>query len=99
MALGGEMIADKLPFVPARTSPGGLVPRIGAAVYAVRASTKRPTVAAYALGAVAAIATATVATNVRRVVKERTRIPDFFIGLAEDALVAGLTYAIVRASD
>lgn len=99
MALGGEMVADKLPFVPPRTTPGGLVPRIGGAIYAVRSTTKRPGAAAYAIAAVAAIATAFAATRLRKIITERTSIPDFVVGLAEDAVVAGLTWAAIKAAD
>ncbi|HET9028881.1 MAG TPA: hypothetical protein VFN49_01780 [Candidatus Aquilonibacter sp.] len=98
MALGGEMVADKLPFVPSRTTPGGLAPRLGGAIYAVRSAIKRPTPAAYAVAAVAAIATAFAASRARKMISERTDVPDVLVGLAEDAIVAGLTWAVVRAA-
>lgn len=99
MALGGEMVADKLPFVPARTTPGGLAPRLGGAIYAVRAAVKQPSPVAYAIAAGAAIATAFAATSLRKAIREKTKIPDVFIGLAEDALVAGLAWAAMKAAD
>ena len=96
MALGGEMVADKLPFVPARTTAGGLVPRVGGAIYAVRASVKQPSPVAYAIAAGAAIATAFAATRLRKSIKDKTKIPDALLGLAEDAVVAGLTRLAVK---
>jgi hypothetical protein len=96
MALGGEMVADKLPFVPSRATPGGLVSRAGGAIYAVSAGVRKPNVASYAIAAAAAIATAFAAAKLRKYVAENTDIPDFAIGLAEDALVAGLLWASVR---
>ncbi len=96
MALGSEMVADKLPFVPSRATPGGLAPRVGGAIYAVRAGVRKPNAAAYALAAVAAIGTAFAAAKLRRFVKEQTNIPDFAVGLTEDALVACLLWASLR---
>ncbi len=98
MALGGEMVADKLPFVPSRATPGGLVPRVGGAIYAVRTGVGKPNAAAYAIAAVAAIGTAFAAAKLRQFVKENTEIPDFAVGLAEDALVAGLLWASLRSA-
>jgi hypothetical protein len=96
MALGGEMVADKLPFVPSRATPGGLAPRLGAAMYAVRTGVRKPNVAAYAIAAVTAIGTAFAFAKLREFVKENTEIPDYAAGLAEDALVAGLLWASMR---
>lgn len=96
MALGGEMVADKLPFVPSRATPGGLVPRIGAAIYAVKAGLRKPNVATYAIAAVAAIVTAYAAAKAREAINENSDVPDFIVGLAEDALVIGLLWATVR---
>ena len=96
MALGGEMVADKLPFVPSRSTPQGLVPRVGAAIYAVRAGLRKPNAGAYAIAAVAAIATAFAATKAREAIKNNTKIPDVLVGLAEDALVGGLLWATVK---
>ncbi len=97
MALGGEMVADKLPFVPSRATPGGLVPRVGGAMYAVRAGVRKPDAGSYAIAAVAAIGTAFAFASLRKFVKENTEIPDFLVGLGEDALVAGLLWVSLRA--
>jgi uncharacterized membrane protein len=96
ISLGGEMVADKLPFVPSRTTPQGLVPRVGAAIYAVKAGLRKPDFGAYAIAAVAAVATAFAAAKVREAIKNNTEIPDVFVGLAEDALVGGLLWAAVK---
>jgi hypothetical protein len=99
MALGGEMVADKFPFVPARTTPGGLASRVGGAIYAVRSSAKQPGPAAYALAAGAAIATAFAATQLRKAIKKKLKVPDLFIGLAEDAIVAGLVWVAMKGEE
>lgn len=96
MALGGEMVADKLPFVPSRATPGGLAPRVGGAIYAVRAGVRKPNAAAYAIAAASAIGTAFVFANLRKFVKDNTEIPDYAVGLAEDALVLASLYGLLR---
>ncbi len=96
VALGGEMVADKLPFVPSRATPAGLVPRVGSAIYAVRAGVREPNPLAYAIATAAAIGTAFGAAKLRRFFKAHTNVPDFAVGLAEDALVAGLLFASLR---
>ncbi|MBV8636453.1 MAG: hypothetical protein JO322_00065 [Candidatus Eremiobacteraeota bacterium] len=96
MALGGEMVADKLPFVPSRATPGGLAPRVGGAIYAVRTGVRKPDAAAYAIAAVAAIGTAFAAANLRKFIKENTDIPDFAAGLAEDVLVLACLGGLLR---
>jgi uncharacterized membrane protein len=86
----GEMIADKLPVVPARISPGPLAFRIisgavcGGAVCA--AEGERADIGAIA-GGVAAIAGAYGFYHLRRSVGRESKAPDPLLGLAEDAMV------------
>lgn len=91
----GEMIADKLPVVPARISPAPLAFRIvsgavcGGAVCA--AEGERADIGAIA-GGLAAIAGAYGFYHLRRSIGEESKAPDPLLGLAEDAIVitAGL---------
>ncbi len=86
----GELIVDKLPIAPSRTSPPPLLSRIasgalvGAALFA---SEKRPAVAGGILGAVAALAAAYVSERLRLQVAGRLGVPDPVVALLEDGLV------------
>lgn len=88
----GEMVADKLPMIPARVSPGPLAARAmsgglcGASVFA--AEGERPGIGGLA-GALAAIASAYAFYHLRRRVGEESKVPDAALGLTEDALVVG----------
>ncbi len=86
----GEAVADKFPIVPSRTEPGSLVTRAisGAMAGAALASGRdRPVLFGAIIGASAAVAATFAVTNLRRFAKERTGVPDFVFGLAEDGLV------------
>lgn len=90
MAAAGELAGDKLPFVPARTRPAPLLGRAafgalcGAAIAQMRGTSPA---SAAATGALAAVASATVVTGLRRFVTHRLHVPDFLIGLTEDYVV------------
>jgi uncharacterized membrane protein len=92
MALG-EVGADKLPGIPNRTAPGPLGARAvsggvcGAAVFLAAGKSAGQ---GAALGASAAIAFTFAAYFLRRQAGKVTKIPDFFLAAAEDALVLGL---------
>jgi uncharacterized membrane protein len=97
---GGEMLADKLPFAPDRTSPGPLIVRamigsLTAATYAV--SRRHPVLLPAAVGAAAAMATAFAAFHLRRLAAERFRIPDRVLGMVEDALVVAASRGVSEA--
>lgn len=99
---GGEMLADKTPYVPNRTDPAPLIGRavigsMSAAAFAVRRR-HTPFLPA-AIGAVSAIASTYAAFHTRRFVKERFHVPDKLIGLAEDALVVAAGKAVVESVD
>jgi uncharacterized membrane protein len=86
----GEMIGDKTPFIPSRTSLPPLLGRaaIGAfAGAALFASRKRPVAAGAALGAVSATAAAYAAEGVRMQITERLGVPNVAAGLLEDGIV------------
>ena len=86
----GEMIGDKLPFVPGRTNimpllgragSGGLV---GAAAFA---SADRHDLVGVLLGTSAAVAAAFAGEGLRALLVEKTNLPDPVVALAEDAVV------------
>ena len=93
----GELVADKLPFVPNRTDPGPLGARAvsggvcAAAVFL--AAGERPEVGA-ALGAASAVASAFLFMNLRRVLGKAMEIPDPIIASAEDGLALGIGFAV-----
>jgi uncharacterized membrane protein len=86
----GEMVGDKLPATPSRTSPPPLLGRaasgalVGAAVFVsegLRATTGA------ALGSTAAIAAGFTGEWLRALTVEKTGFPDPVVALAEDAIV------------
>jgi uncharacterized membrane protein len=97
----GELIVDKLPFVPARTMPVGLVARIisGGISSAAVSETNGRGVILYALlgSAVAAGATYTF-YHLRRIAGNKTGIADPLIAIVEDAIVAGVGLALIKTS-
>ncbi len=86
----GELVGDKLPATPSRTSLPPLLGRaasgalVGAAVFASEG--RRATVGA-ALGSTAAIAVGFVGERLRALTVEKTGLPDPLVALAEDATV------------
>ena len=86
----GELIVDKVPVVPSRTSPLPLLGRaasgalVGAALFA---SGGRQTMTGGVLGAVSAVVAAYATERLRLQIAERLGLPDFVVALSEDALV------------
>ncbi len=86
----GELIVDKLPAMPSRTSPPPLLGRmafgtlVGAALFA---SEDRGRAVGGALGAAAALASAYVGESLRVRTAQRLGVPDPFVALLEDGLV------------
>lgn len=86
----GESVADKLPFVPARTEPVSLIGRAafgGAIGAAVADMTGARSLLSALVGAGAAVAGAAAAYHGRRWLNRRIGVPDPAVGLLEDALV------------
>lgn len=86
----GELIADKVADLPARTEMAPLTARgvlgaVTAGVVAKRSGSSL--VEAAVIGGATALLAAFVATRLRRVVTHRLGVPDAAVGLAEDALV------------
>jgi uncharacterized membrane protein len=100
VALAGELVADKLPVTPRRTTSGPFLQRlatggtIGAAVH-YDAGRSRPLGAL--LGAAGAGAGAWAGTQARAFLAERTRLPGPLLGAAEDLFAVGLTVAVITA--
>ncbi len=94
----GEMIADKLPSVPARTAPGPLIGRAltgalsGAAVCV---SEGEGLAEGAAVGGLAAVASAFAFYHLRRRLTQSTPLPDAAVAAAEDALALGLGHRIL----
>lgn len=94
---GGELIADKLPFLPPRTDPGPLGARAvsggvcGAAVFLAEGG--RAEIGA-ALGAASAVASAFLFMNLRRIIGKAAKLPDPVVAVAEDGLMLGIGYAV-----
>lgn len=96
MALGGEMVADKMPFVGSRTALPSLFARASAAVYAAKIASRRTNYGALAVAAASALAASFLARRAREALAHRLHVPQALVGLAEDALVVGLVYAASR---
>jgi uncharacterized membrane protein len=86
----GEMVGDKTPFVPSRTSAGPLVGRalsgalVGSALFV---SGKRRGASGALLGAVSALAGVYAADRLRSATTQGLGLPDLVFGLLEDGLV------------
>lgn len=97
MAAIGEMVIDKLPFLPKRTSPILLLGRaiwggvVGAAAYV---EARQPLAQGIAIGAMAAIVSSYVFYFLRRGVGKLLHLPDLPVALMEDAGVAALGRAV-----
>jgi uncharacterized membrane protein len=96
----GEMVADKLPFIPNRTSVFPLVTRAVSGALSATAFTKarRRSVALGALiGSLAAVGASYGAFKVRKTVGAKLHLPDTIVAVAEDAIVAACGFALLRA--
>lgn len=88
----GELIADKLPFLPSRTKPPSLIVRgisgalSGAAVCSAK---KKSVLAGILIGAGAAIGASFAAYELRKRAAKALHVPDPVIAVAEDALAVG----------
>jgi uncharacterized membrane protein len=90
---GGELVGDKLPIVPPRTSPPALAGRVGSgAVCGVTVAGPAGAVA----GALAAAAATFAFTRGRAALGARTGVPDPLLGLCEDVAAIALAAAASR---
>ncbi|MEX2570088.1 MAG: DUF4126 family protein [Gemmatimonadota bacterium] len=99
---GGEMLADKAPFVPDRTSSVPLLGRalmgsLTAAAFAVHR--RHPVFMPAVVGAASAIASTYGAYHLRRLSHEHLNVPDRLLGLIEDAVVVAMSKAIMESME
>lgn len=102
-AMLGELVGDKMPMTPSRTTPGAVTGRAvsgavaGLAVATTASGPDRRGRSAL-LGAVGALVGSVVLVRVRGAVASRTGLPDPVVALAEDALaIVGSTVLVRRA--
>jgi uncharacterized membrane protein len=96
-----ELIGDKLPGMPARTSPFALTGRItlGALVGAAAFSAEDEPVAVGAVvGAVAAVAATFGAYYLRKAASEKGKVSNVVAGLIEDSIVAAAGWGVLAAT-
>lgn len=101
----GELVCDKLPFMPSRLAPEGLTARFasgalcGAALMAAHRNRDSNALAVgAATGAVAAIAGAFAGHYLRRQIGQKLNVPDPAIAVVEDMIAVGGSIALVRRS-
>lgn len=93
IAVAGELVIDKLPQTPSRTSQPGLVARLGSgagAGWLIAGATGA------VAGSIAAGLSAYVGERTRAVLGRRTGLPDPLIAVAEDLLAIGVALAATR---
>jgi uncharacterized membrane protein len=97
-AMLGELVADKLPFTPARTGAGPFTARIVTGAFA-GAALAMGVGASTALGVVAGALGAVVGTlggyRVRTGLVRALAVPDFPVALAEDLVAVGIALLVV----
>jgi uncharacterized membrane protein len=94
---GGELVADKSPYLGNRTSAGQLTGRLVMGAAAAAGSVKRRRVQAALIGAAGALAATYITFHLRRLATTRLRIPNAVAGMIEDAAVVGAGAMLMRA--
>jgi len=95
----GELVGDKLPMTPSRTSLPPLLGRaasgavVGGALFT---SERHRTVPGAAFGAAAAVAAAYAGERLRALASEKTGLPDPVVALAEDTVVLVGAWRLLR---
>lgn len=96
----GELVGDKLPATPSRTTPGPLVGRVvsGAVAGVAMGGTGRGgrPVAGAVAGALGALAGSWAFAGARKAGVDETGLPDVVVALVEDAVAVGGSIAVVR---
>lgn len=94
----GELIADKLPMTPNRTTPGPLVGRVAAAGFsaaAIAIAARQSVVIASVVGVTGALVGAFGGYYARRSLVKRCGLPDFAVALTEDFVAVGGAFWLV----
>jgi len=99
IAAGGEMLMDKLPFMPARTDAAPLLGRVVIGGLVGAAVSKDKWMQGSVVGALGALVTTYVMYYIRKTLHEEQHIPDVILGVAEDALVVKAANTIVEYYD
>ena len=100
LAATGELVVDKLPVAPPRTSPPALAGRLasGALVGAALAAVRRQNPILPALvGAASAAISSVVMMEARHEVGARFELPDPAVAVLEDVLAVGLSVSVTSA--
>ena len=95
----GEAVADKLPVIPSRTSPGPFIGRLvigGVSALILCRREQIPPIPGVVIGVVGAGTSAFASHYIRTRLAKVTKIPDPVLGILEDALVSGLGMLAVR---
>ncbi|HXL37882.1 MAG TPA: hypothetical protein VN954_11870 [Ktedonobacteraceae bacterium] len=95
----GEAVADKLPVIPSRTSPGPFIGRLvigGVSALILCRREQVPPIPGVVIGVVGAGTGAFASHYIRTRLAKVTKIPDPVLGILEDALVSGLGMLAVR---
>ena len=98
IAAGGELVADKLPFTPDRTTPPSVAFRAlsGALVGgSFCAANRRSPVAGAVIGAIGAVAATYAAFHIRHYLVKEKGLPDVVVALAEDAAANALGRSVL----
>jgi uncharacterized membrane protein len=99
-AMLGELVADKLPFTPARTGPGPFAARIVSGALsgaAVGVGSGGSLLVGGIAGALGAVAGTLGGYRARTGLVRRLRVPDYVIALTEDAVAIGIALLVVSA--
>jgi uncharacterized membrane protein len=99
VAFAGEVVADKLPVTPPRTTIGPFLQRLatgGTVGAAVHYDAGRPRALGALLGAAGAGAGAWTGSRARILAAERTRLPGPLLGGIEDLVAIGLAVAVLE---
>ena len=97
----GELIADVLPFTPARTRPASLLARLasGATSAARLDADHNDRFRAALLGAAGALGATFLFYRLRKELARRYDIPDYLLALGEDAILIGLAVWLLKHSE
>jgi uncharacterized membrane protein len=94
-----EHVADKLPFIPARTDPAPLAGRIAAGAlcgYVIALRARENAVVGALVGGLAAAAATFAGYHLRRALTHDAGLPDVVVALAEDAGAVFLAESALR---
>jgi uncharacterized membrane protein len=100
-AMLGELVADKLPFTPNRTTPGPFIARIasgGVAGAALAAGHAQPMILGAVAGALGGAAGTLAGYRARTGLVRRLGVHDYVIAVPEDVLAVGGAFLILAAA-